>query len=122
MSDLEKTQMLLRLARQYCKGGQVSALALEILLSVARQPQTMEQLTVSCNASHGQVNRAARQLCVWWDGKAERTVEPPAELCWLERKRMPRGKGQLGAPKHRYYLSQTGRNLLEAAGFSTPVS
>ena len=122
MSDLQKAQALLQLARQHCKGGQVSALALEILLSVAQKPQTMEQLTVSCNATHGQVNRAARQFCRWYDRRAECLVEPPAELCWLVRRRVPRGKGEVGAPKHRYSLSRTGRNLLETAGFSAPVT
>lgn len=121
-TEYGKAQMLLRLARLNCEGGQISGLALEILLSLAEKPQTIEQLTVSCGAANGQINRTVRQFCVWYDRKAGRPVVPAPELCWLQRRRMPRAPGQPGAPKHRYHLTTGGRAFLAAAGFSAPVS
>lgn len=120
MSDLRKAQMLLRLARENGKGGQVSGLGLEILLSVAQRPQRLEELEHSCAASNAAISRATRQMAVRWDRKAGAVIKPDLPL--LIRRPIPRQKGQVGGLSHRYHLTNTAREFLAAAGFSTPVN
>lgn len=101
------TREVAQLLRQLRNGyGQktLGLLAVEVLLHVADQPQTIEQLTERTGASNGSVCRAVLSMTPWYDRRRERVVCP--ELHLLQRRKRPQAQG------YRVHLTAKGREIL----------
>lgn len=99
----EMSQVLRQLRNGY---GQktLGLLAVEVLLHVAEQPQTIEQLAELTGANNGTVCRAVLSMTPWYDRRRERVVCP--ELHLLQRRRRPQAQG------YRVHLTARGREIL----------
>lgn len=101
------TKEVAQLLRQLRNGyGQktLGLLAVEVLLHVAEQPQTIEQLVELTGANNGTVNRAVLSLTPWYDRRCQRVVCP--ELHLLQRRKRPQAKG------YRVHLTAKAREIL----------
>ena len=100
---------LMRELRNGTGSGQLGLLSVEVLLHVAEEPRTIEQLVQLTKARNAHVNRAVLKLTPWYDKQAGQVRIP--ELHLLQRRRRAQARG------YRIHLTCKGRELLARVGF-----